>query len=62
LFQHDVDVLWDLAVHDLSILFYLVDELPVAVSALGSNHFADAPEDVAYVTLLFDSSMIAHIN
>ena len=62
LFQHDVDVLWDLAVHDLSILFYLLDELPVAVSAVGSNHIVGAPENIAYLTLLFDSSTIAHIN
>ncbi len=62
LFQHDVDVLWDLAVHDLSILSFLVDEAPIAVSAVGKSHVAGAPENIAYLTLVFDGAMIAHIN
>lgn len=62
LFQHDVDVLWDLAVHDLSIMAYLFDEEPVAVSALGMSHVPGTPTNIAYLTLTFASNRIAHIN
>lgn len=62
LFQHDIDVLWDLAVHDLSIMAYLFDEPPVAVSALGMSHVPGTPQNIAYLTLLFASNRIAHIN
>jgi len=62
LFQHDVNVIWDLAVHDLSILDYVLGAKPVAVSATGISHVSSAPENVAYMTLFFDSSLIAHIN
>jgi predicted dehydrogenase len=62
LFQRDVSVISDLAVHDFSILDHLLDEHPVAVSASGTNHFAGTPENLAYVTLFYDSGTIAHIN
>lgn len=62
LFQSDVNVLWDLAVHDLSIIEYVLDQVPVAVSATGISHVAGAPENIAYLTLFFNSSTIAHIN
>lgn len=62
LFQHDVNVLWDLAVHDLSIMDYLLPEVPCAVSATGVRHVADRGEDIAYLTLFFPSSLIAHIH
>ena len=62
LFQHDVNVIWDLAVHDLSIIDYLFAEKPRAVSATGISHIAGQPENVAYLTLFFDSTLIAHIN
>lgn len=62
LFQTDVNVLWDLAVHDLSIIEYVLDQVPVAVSATGISHVAGAPENIAYLTLFFESSTIAHIN
>ena len=62
LFQHDVNVLWDLAVHDLSIMDYLLPESPCAVSATGIRHIADRGEDIAYLTLFFPSSLIAHIH
>jgi predicted dehydrogenase len=62
LFQHDVNVLWDLAVHDLSIMDYVLGQTPVAVSATGSSHVAGAPEDVAFLTLFYDSSLIAHLH
>lgn len=61
LFQHDVNVIWDLAPHDFSIMNYLIDEGPVAVVACGKSHVNDL-EDIAYVTVHFNNSMIAHFN
>ena len=60
LFQKDVNVISDLAVHDFSILDYLLKEHPVAVTASGINHFPGTPENLAYITLFYDSGMIAH--
>jgi predicted dehydrogenase len=62
LFQRDVDVIWDLAVHDLSILDFLLPQFPVAVSATGIGHVRGAAENVAYVTAFYDSPLIAHLN
>lgn len=62
LFQHDVDVVWDLAVHDFAILDYVFDERPVAVAAHGIAHVDGRPENLAYVTLFFASGAVAHIN
>jgi predicted dehydrogenase len=62
LFQHDVNVISDLAVHDFSILDHLLNEHPTAVSAGGINHFPGTPENLAYITLFYDSGMLAHIN
>ena len=62
LFQHDVNVVWDLAVHDISIMDYVLGYRPVAVSATGMSHVHGSPENVAYMTLFFDSALIAHIN
>ncbi|PTM97190.1 Gfo/Idh/MocA family protein [Mycoplana dimorpha] len=62
LFQHDVSVIWDLAVHDLSILDYLLRERPVAVSATGMSHVLGEPENIAYLNLFFESRLIAHIH
>jgi len=62
LFQHDVSVIWDLAVHDLSIMEYILPLAPNAVSATGTGHVPGAPEDVAYLTLFFDDCLIAHIH
>ncbi len=62
LFQHDVDVIWDLAVHDLSIIDYVLPEKPVAVSATGMAHVPGEPENIAYITLFFQSSLIAHVH
>lgn len=62
LFQHDVDVIWDLAVHDLSIMEYILPESPVEISATGIGHVNGAAENIAYVTALYDSSLIAHLN
>jgi predicted dehydrogenase len=62
LFQRDVNVISDLAVHDFAILDYLLGEHPVAVSANGINHFPGTPENLAYITLFYDSGVIAHCN
>jgi predicted dehydrogenase len=61
LLQHDVNVVWDLAPHDLSIMDYLIKETPEAVVATGEKHLNDY-EDVAYLTLYFPGKTIAHIN
>lgn len=62
LFQRDVSVISDLAVHDFTILDYLLGEHPVAVSASGINHFPGTPENLAFITLFYDSGTIAHTN
>ena len=62
LFQHDVNVIWDLAVHDFAILEYLLNESPTAVSANGANHVSGSPDNMAYITLYFESGAIAHVN
>ncbi len=60
LVQADVNVLWDLAVHDLSIIQFLFPEAPQAVSATGMRHIAGRPETIAYLTLHYGSGLIAH--
>jgi predicted dehydrogenase len=62
LFQHDVNVIWDLAIHDLSIMDYVLPEKPIAVSATGISHIPGQPENVAYITLFFSSAQIAHVH
>jgi predicted dehydrogenase len=62
LFQHDVNVVWDLAVHDLAILDYVLDARPLAVSAVGVSHVPGACENVAYVSLFMPGDTVAHIN
>ena len=62
LFQHDVNVVWDLAVHDLSILDYVLPAKPIAVSATGLSHVPGKPENIAYLTLLFEQNLIAHVH
>jgi predicted dehydrogenase len=62
LFQRDVDVIWDLAVHDLSIMDYILPGNPVAVSAIGVGHVTGATENMAYVTVFYDCPTIAHLN
>jgi predicted dehydrogenase len=61
LFQHDVNVLWDLAPHDLSIMDFLLKASPEAVVATGQKHL-NGHEDVAFMTLYFPDKVIAHIN
>ncbi len=62
LFQSDVNVLWDLAIHDLSILDFIMDARPEAVSAVGVSHVPGAPENVAYISLFLPDNAVAHIN
>lgn len=62
LFQSDVDVLWDLAPHDLSILDYLLGKRPRSLSATGADHFATGMADMAYLTLFYDHNLIAHLH
>jgi predicted dehydrogenase len=61
LFQHDVNVVWDLAPHDLSIIDHLIQKAPEAISATGQTHL-NGHEDVAFITLYFPDKVIAHIN
>jgi len=61
LFQHDINVIWDLAPHDLSIMDYLIQSKPEAVVATGEAHL-NGLADVAYITIYFPDSVIAHIN
>ncbi len=61
LFQHDVNVIWDLAPHDLSIMDHLIKSEPEYVIAAGQSHFNHL-EDVAYITMYFADRIIAHIN
>jgi predicted dehydrogenase len=61
LFQHDVNVLWDLAPHDLSVMDYLIKEKPEAVVATGEQHL-NGVADVAYMTLYYPNNIIGHIN
>ena len=61
LFQHDVNVLWDLAPHDLSIMDYLIKEKPEAVVATGECHL-NSVADIAFMTLYYPNNIIGHIN
>jgi predicted dehydrogenase len=60
LFQHDVNVLWDLAVHDLAIMDYILGAQPHSVAATGAAHIPGHPVNMAYLTCLFDNELIAH--
>ncbi len=62
LFQQDINVLWDLAPHDISILNYLVSERPISVNATGVSHTNNGIENIAYLTLNYNSGFIAHFN
>ena len=64
LFQHDVNVLWDLAPHDLSIIDYLVERPPRSVVAIGSSHAGNRLEDVAHLHLDYGGNVLAsvHVN
>src|SRR5258708_35834975 len=61
LFQHDVNVIWDLAPHDLSIMDYLIKDEPEGIVASGQSHL-NGLEDIAFITAYFPNGVIAHIN
>jgi predicted dehydrogenase/DNA-binding NarL/FixJ family response regulator len=61
LFQHDVNVVWDLAPHDLSIMDYIIQQKPKAVVATGGRHL-NGVADMAFITVYFPGKLIAHIN
>ncbi len=62
LFQHDVNVVWDLAPHDISIMHYLINKQPEYIIATGADHFGSNLEDVAYLTIYYPNNIIAHIH
>ena len=62
LIQQDVNVLWDLAPHDISILDYLIPEKPMSVNATGISHIHNGIENIAYLTVNYSSDVIAHFN
>lgn len=65
LFQHDINVLWDLAPHDFSILNYIVDEEPSSIDAVGASHIAYSStpiENIVYVTVQYGEKKIAHFH
>lgn len=62
LLQPDVNVLWDLAPHDISILLFLQKEQPTSVNAVGVSHTGNGIENIAYMTLNYESGFIAHFN
>jgi len=61
LFQHDVNVVWDLAPHDLSILDHLIQKHPEGIIATGEQHL-NGFEDIAFITIYFPGNVIAHVN
>jgi predicted dehydrogenase len=61
LFQHDVNVIWDLAPHDLSIMDHLIKQKPEAVVATGECHL-NGVADIAFMTIYYPGNMIGHIN
>jgi predicted dehydrogenase len=61
LFQHDINVLWDLAPHDLAIMDYLIGSSPEEIVATGQAHLNEH-EDIAFMTLYFADNIIAHVN
>jgi predicted dehydrogenase len=61
LFQHDVNVIWDLAPHDLSIMDYLIQDHPLGVVAAAETHL-NGLEDIAFLTFYFPHNVIAHVN
>src|SRR5215472_2090536 len=62
LFQRDINVAWDLATHDISIILMLIGQMPEAVSCQGQSHYRDGVEDVALLTLHFPGGVIAFIH
>src|SRR3989440_9839033 len=62
IFQHDVNVLWDLAVHDLSIMDFVLNRAPTTIAATGMASVPGQPESLAYLTCFFEDDLIAHFH
>ena len=62
LFQPDINVLWDLAPHDISILNYLIKDVPYSVQATGVSHTSNGIENIAYININYNSGFIAHFS
>lgn len=64
LYQHDINVMWDLAPHDFAIMDYIIDEKPVSVTANGGKRVFNHIEDICYINVKFESGFIAnfHVN
>lgn len=62
LFQRDVNVIWDLAVHDFAIMDHLLKATPVAISASGAGFVANRPENMAHLSIFYDDGALAHLN
>ncbi len=62
LFQRDVNVIWDLAVHDFAIMDYLLDADPVAISASAAGFVPDSPENMAHLSIYYSNGAMAHLN
>jgi predicted dehydrogenase len=62
MFQRDVNVLWDLAVHDLAIMDYVLGKQAVAVAAVAAAHIPDSPQNTAYLTCFFEDELLAHLH
>jgi predicted dehydrogenase len=62
LFQHDINVLWDLAPHDLSIMDFLIKKRPVKVGAIGACHYHHKIENLGYLSVQFDDDTLAHFH
>lgn len=61
LFQQDINVVWDLAPHDISIILYLIGKEPEYVTTIGTSHINPRIQDVATLTMVFDANLIAFI-
>lgn len=62
LFQHDVNVIWDLAVHDFSIMDHLIPSRPAAISASAAGFLSNSPENMAHLTVYYECGAMAHLN
>lgn len=62
LFQHDVNVIWDLAPHDISIMDHIICEKPLRVRAVGNSHIDNMIENIAYIHIEFENDLSAHFH
>jgi len=62
IFQHDTNVIWDLAAHDFAIMDFCLNNKPIAVSAQGADHMKTGQANIAYITIYFENNLIGHIN